>query len=151
MNRYFGVGAVPCAEGAAGVADWFSGAVGVLAANVPPGLAAAVERMMAQSPAERFQSAREVAEALTPFAEGGAGRAALASTVDHRSQPTRPGGARRFRWAGVAAAAIVLVRNHFNGNALDGVNAGGSNIFGPFILQTGDLADPDAPFGNYNP
>lgn len=49
------------------------------------------------------------------------------------------------------APAIAIVRNQFNGNALDGNNAGGPVIFGPFILNSGDLSDPTAPFGNYNP
>src|SRR5205823_2270280 len=35
--------------------------------EVPPGLAAVVARMMAKSPAERFQTPAEVAQALQPF------------------------------------------------------------------------------------
>lgn len=49
------------------------------------------------------------------------------------------------------APAIVIVRNQFNGNTVDGLNAGGAVIFGPFILNSGDLSDPSAPAGNYNP
>lgn len=49
------------------------------------------------------------------------------------------------------APAIAIVRNQFNGNALDGNNAGGAVIFGPFILNSGDLSNPSAPLGNYNP
>lgn len=38
--------------------------------EVPAGLAIAVSRMMAKRPADRFQSAREVAEALAPYVAG---------------------------------------------------------------------------------
>lgn len=38
--------------------------------DVPPTLSAILERMMAKSPADRFASSREVAEALAPFTSG---------------------------------------------------------------------------------
>jgi len=38
--------------------------------DVPPELAAIIERMMAKDPTQRYAAAREVAEALTPFAVG---------------------------------------------------------------------------------
>jgi WD40 repeat protein len=42
-------------------------------ADVPAGLAAVVARMMAKDPARRFQQPLEVAQALAPFLEAGAG------------------------------------------------------------------------------
>jgi tRNA A-37 threonylcarbamoyl transferase component Bud32 len=44
--------------------------VGRLRPEVPAGLSAVVERMLAKDPADRFQSPAEVAEALRPFTSG---------------------------------------------------------------------------------
>ena len=39
-------------------------------ADLPPGLAAVLDRMLAKEPADRYQTPAEVAEALRPFAAG---------------------------------------------------------------------------------
>jgi len=64
--------------------------------DVPPELAAIIERMMAKDPTQRYATAKEVAEALTPFAVG-ADVARLCIGSDgglssiHGRQPSRTG------------------------------------------------------------
>lgn len=82
--------------------------------DVPLGLALAVRKMMGKRPAERFQTAREAADALAPYVAGGA------TTIDDFRQTAawdgsqiRTGGRRRSRgWqlvAGLIAGLLVAV------------------------------------------
>jgi predicted Ser/Thr protein kinase len=87
-----------------------------LCPEAPAGLALVVQRMMAKRPADRFQTAQQVAEALAPYmATASASFARLKHTTNwHGSQltmiaiPARP----RRRWGiiagAVAAAAVIL-------------------------------------------
>jgi serine/threonine-protein kinase len=108
-----------------------------LAPDVPVGLALVVRRMMAKRPQDRFQSAREVAEALLPHVAGSA-----RSVVQFRKgavweggqlalQPRR-GRLRLLRWATAGAAA--------------GVVAALALLIGPqlFPRQTAPTPPPDA-------
>src|SRR5262249_1948462 len=54
--------------------------------NLPPGLAAVLAKMMAKDPADRYQSATEVAEALEPFTK---------AEAEDRSSPANTAGPRR--------------------------------------------------------
>jgi serine/threonine protein kinase len=94
-------------------------AVEDLCPEMPGGLALVIRRMMAKRPAERFQTAREVAEALAPYVAGSSaafGRLKNTATW-HGSQLTvqefKHRGRRR-RWA-IAAAAAALAFVGFTG------------------------------------
>jgi hypothetical protein len=87
-----------------------------LCPEVPGGLALAVQKMMAKRPADRFQSAAEVAEALAPFVAGSsASFRHIRNTSSWQAgrltlRELRP----RRRWlgwvaAGAALAALLLV------------------------------------------
>ena len=81
---------------------------------MPGGLALVVARMMAKHPAERFQSASAVADALAPFVAGGS-----PSMVRLRQTGQSPGGQgtrrrpRRVRqalaWAAALGGAVVVL------------------------------------------
>jgi formylglycine-generating enzyme required for sulfatase activity len=86
--------------------------------DVPPALAAVVERMLAPDPAQRFQTPPEVIAALTPFADKPRDRNPCARHNRRR---------RRLRWLllGAAllllgAAAFVVLRPQPEGPALPG-------------------------------
>ncbi len=53
----------------AGAGDWRPQSIRAVRPDVPERLAAVVERMLAESPAERYQSAAEVAAALLPWVQ----------------------------------------------------------------------------------
>ncbi|MGE3808236.1 MAG: WD40 repeat domain-containing serine/threonine protein kinase [Gemmataceae bacterium] len=84
-------------------------------ADVPPGLAELVQRLLAKSPAERPGSAAELARGLLPFTTGHG----LGAVSDIRSQqPTRafpspgaikPGKSRKIAVAAVGGVALVVV------------------------------------------
>jgi eukaryotic-like serine/threonine-protein kinase len=81
--------------------------------EVPVGLAFVVSKMMAKHPADRFQTAGEVAEALAPYIAGASHSAIqLRQTMRfHAGQLTMRGPSRRKRllaWAGAAVAAACL-------------------------------------------
>jgi hypothetical protein len=86
-----------------------------LCPDAPAGLVLAVQKMMAKRPADRFQSAAEVAEALTPHVAGSSMSFAHIrnTTTWHRSQLTLREMPRRraLRWtlAGLTVAALVGV------------------------------------------
>jgi serine/threonine protein kinase len=104
--------------------------IGDIRGDVSPGLAHVVERMMATDPAERFQTPKEVARALAPFAEtqiattgldapalaGARALPATAPSVDStvgeqkpsEPQPTRPGSHPRRPWVWIAAVVALL-------------------------------------------
>lgn len=96
-------------------------------AAVPPELARVVERMMARDPARRFRTPDEVAQALGPFADAEAARAAPTARIDaptlaetspvltatagdgeQGDRATGPGRRRRRTWRPIAAALAVL-------------------------------------------
>jgi serine/threonine protein kinase/nitrous oxidase accessory protein NosD len=82
--------------------------------EAPAGLVFVVQRMMAKRPADRFQTAGEVAEALTPYlaASSRSLPQIQATTSWHGSQLTLKAPQRRLqvaRWAGGIAGAAVLV------------------------------------------
>jgi hypothetical protein len=82
--------------------------------EVPVGLAFVVSKMMAKHPADRFQTAGEVAEALAPYIAGASHSAIqLRQTMRfHAGQLTMRGpsrGKRLLAWAGAAVAAACLV------------------------------------------
>ncbi len=82
-----------------------------LCPEAPTGLALIVQRMMAKRPADRFQTAQEVADALAPYVSGASLSAArLKTTLSwHGGQLTLslyPPRRRVMPWA-VAAAAVV--------------------------------------------
>jgi hypothetical protein len=82
--------------------------------EVPVGLSFVVSKMMAKHPADRFQTAAEVAEALAPYIAGSSHSAIqLRQTMRfHAGQLTMRGPSRRKRllaWAGAALAAACLV------------------------------------------
>jgi hypothetical protein len=97
--------------------------------DVPAGLALTVERMMAKRPADRFQTAREVAEALFPHIAGSSQLAAnIKATITwHGSQlgmSVVPIAVRRRRrvlhWAGgITAVVMVLVLTFVAGGFLN--------------------------------
>jgi hypothetical protein len=81
-----------------------------LRSDVLPGLAAALERMMAKAPAQRYQTPAEVVRALTPFARPAEALAAQAASA-------RGGGRRRLRLllgglggAGLVAGLVLLAQ-----------------------------------------
>lgn len=83
-------------------------------ANVPAELLGVLRRLLEKSPAERHQSAQEVAEALTPFAQSTSAAPRTTESQSKRSQPKgarspRPNpSSRRKRWTtSVAAAGVV--------------------------------------------
>jgi nitrous oxidase accessory protein NosD len=87
-----------------------------LCAEVPGGLVLAVKRMMAKHPADRFQTAAEVAEALAPYVAGSSHSFARIETSSHwdgsRLTLTAPSARRQLLpWAvaGVAVAALAAV------------------------------------------
>jgi serine/threonine-protein kinase len=82
--------------------------------EVPVGLAFVVSKMMAKHPADRFQTAAEVAEALAPYIAGASHSAIqLRQTMRfHAGQLTMRGPSRRKRllaWAGAVVAAACFV------------------------------------------
>jgi serine/threonine protein kinase len=82
--------------------------------EVPVGLAFVVSKMMAKHPANRFQTAGEVAEALAPYIAGASHSAIqLRQTMRfHAGQLTTRSPSRRKRllvWAGAAVAAACFV------------------------------------------
>jgi hypothetical protein len=87
-----------------------------LCAEAPGGLVLAVKRMMAKHPADRFQTAAEVAEALAPYVAGSSRSFAQIETSSRwdgsRLTLTAPPARRRLLpWAvaGVAVAALAAV------------------------------------------
>jgi hypothetical protein len=95
---------------------------------------------------------------------GGARTFVLRSTVNQGGNPgigvLLDGTAGRIEDTAIFNCAIgyqtngsgnMIVRNHFNANAVDGNNNGQTNVFGGFLLNSADLSDPNAPHGNYNP
>jgi WD40 repeat protein len=79
--------------------------LGELRGDVSPELLRVLERMMAKDPDQRYQTPRDVAEALIPFAPA----------VDARSSRTA-----RSRWPAIVAAALLVA---------------GSSIAGWFLLR----------------
>src|SRR5262249_22373641 len=82
--------------------------------EVPAGLALVVSKMMAKHPAERFQTAAQVAEALAPFVAGAShSMILLRQTMQfHAGQLTMkaPNVRRRvLAWAGAAVAAACFI------------------------------------------
>lgn len=82
--------------------------------EVPAGLALVVSKMMAKHPAERFQTAAEVAEALAPYVAGAShSMIRVRQTMRfHAGQLTVKAPALRWRllvWAGSALAGVSLV------------------------------------------
>ena len=78
-------------------------------------LAALLERLLAKEPGARFASAKEVADALTPFAAGSDLRALLAGLdlitalpLEH-GQPNTPPACQRFRRRKLSAVTRVLL------------------------------------------
>ena len=81
--------------------------------DVPGGLAMVVEKMMAKQPIDRFQTAAEVTEALSPFVAGSSVQfESIRSTSKWRLQaPTTPQGRispRRLPWAIAFVAVLAL-------------------------------------------
>jgi serine/threonine protein kinase len=82
--------------------------------EVPTGLAFVVSKMMAKHPADRFQTAREVAEALAPYIAGASHSAILLRQTMrfHAGQLTLRAPSRRKRllaWAGAALATACFL------------------------------------------
>src|SRR5262249_37845581 len=86
-----------------------------LSPDVPLGLALAVRKMMAKKPADRFQTAREGADARAPAVAGGASTVdVFRRTAAWDGSQISAGRARRRRWwpsvvAGVAGLAVALL------------------------------------------
>ncbi|HYT88664.1 MAG TPA: serine/threonine-protein kinase [Gemmataceae bacterium] len=82
--------------------------------DVPRGLQAIVDRMIAKKPADRYQAPREVADALEPFCSGAKLRV-LPSEGDARTARREPATValappgRRWRWLGMALAVVGLL------------------------------------------
>ena len=81
--------------------------------DVPGGVAMVVEKMMAKQPIDRFQTAAEVTEALSPFVAGSSVQfESIRSTSKWRLQaPTTPQGRispRRLPWAIAFVAVLAL-------------------------------------------
>src|SRR5204863_360464 len=121
--------------------------------EAPAGLALVVEKMMAKLPADRFQTAAEVAEALLPYvASSSASLPHLRTTVTfQRGQLTMRGLKPPPRWLKrllVGAAAAVLVLRACAGLLLDHleVDAGPEQVqMNGSELAEITLADGDAP------
>jgi hypothetical protein len=90
--------------------------------DVPAGMVAVVEKMMAKAPARRYQSPAEAASALAPFcleAPTTAWTLGQASTVSASSTQRLPGSARRWWWlAAAGVAGLLVVVGLFVGGAL---------------------------------
>jgi serine/threonine-protein kinase len=128
--------------------------------DVPPTLAAVCRRMMAKDPAQRFQTPREVAEALAPFCQADAPGAAqpptgpyaapAGSDTQHTAAPSAAaGGAGKKKiWlvtalAGVGAAAALLVCTGIAALvALGGRATRGPDYARPNLVADGGPADP---------
>jgi serine/threonine protein kinase len=92
--------------------------------DVPQALAVVVERMMAKNPAQRFQTAEEVCEALQPFLDGGPFRPPSGELHQHCPRvrlltesgkahaqaipPRAPGSSGSFASSGVVPASAVM-------------------------------------------
>ena len=76
--------------------------------DVPDGVAAILERMTAKRPDQRFQSAAEIAEALTPLAKGSDLRSVVAGRGAHPNGG-QEGQDRRRTWGGYGFVAIILI------------------------------------------
>jgi serine/threonine-protein kinase len=89
-------------------------------ARIPPGLDDVVLRAMATRPQDRFQSARELRQALERGALGRGGRPAvsgLETTMLASSPPVRRVAPRWLGFAIIAAAAALLIGNHLRPRA----------------------------------
>ena len=77
------------------------------APEVPDGLAAVLDRMLATEPAGRFATAGEVVEALTPWC-GGADLSILMQPAGAAERPRQPALVRRWRWVAAMAGLLLL-------------------------------------------
>jgi len=91
--------------------------VATLRPELSPGLVAIVNRMVARDPAERFATARDVADALTPFAEASQLPALLArvprlelqESQDHLEPLRRPSRRRKFSRLALALLSLAAL------------------------------------------
>ena len=126
-----------------------------LCPEVPAGLALAVQKMMAKRPADRFQTAAEVSEALAPYVAGSSAsfaRVRNTTTWEGSRLGTMPDFRRRVRAAllpsGIAAAAVlvVLVAAVIAAFATGLVRLGGSEV-----VQAQTPTKPEPPDGTPGP
>jgi serine/threonine protein kinase len=71
--------------------------------DIPQGLAAVVDRMMAKEPSQRFQTAAEVAEALAPWMSGTDATVPLCTDIEPAPVVSRA----RLRWAVALLGALA--------------------------------------------
>ena len=119
-------------------------------ADLPDGLAAIVERMLAKRPEGRFESAADVAAALMPFRAGAVLPALYAAASDERdARPSVGNGLRAVPHAATSdaqapAASRVAETDAYLSSAFSGTDGGAPECSDRFVRQPPSAVEHDA-------